>query len=146
SILTPDANTVVLKLVKKAAYFLQALTYPTSYVVEKKVIDRWGSKWTDHLSDNGGQGGAGPFKVSQYLHKQEIDFVPDPYYYNYKPQLQKVVFPFVASSDIAYQQYQNGQLDFTPVPADRFAEAQQLTKEYSPTPILTIYYFAMNFL
>src|SRR2546422_8546786 len=51
--------------------------------------------------------------VSQYLHKKEIDFVPNPYYYSYKPILQKVVFSFVPDSTTAYQQYQSGQLDFT---------------------------------
>jgi len=39
SILTPDDNTVVLKLNKPGAYFLQALAYPTSFVVEKSLID-----------------------------------------------------------------------------------------------------------
>src|SRR5579885_3191294 len=63
---TPDDNTVVIHITKPAAYFLGALTYPTSFVVEKKVIDQWGDKWTDHLSDNGGQGGAGPFMVKEY--------------------------------------------------------------------------------
>ncbi|HET7639884.1 MAG TPA: ABC transporter substrate-binding protein, partial [Ktedonobacteraceae bacterium] len=42
SILTPDANTVVLKLTKATGYFLEALTYPTAFVVEKKVVEQWG--------------------------------------------------------------------------------------------------------
>ncbi|HET8913236.1 MAG TPA: ABC transporter substrate-binding protein, partial [Ktedonobacteraceae bacterium] len=35
SIKTPDDNTVIITLNKKAAYFLDALTYSCSYVVEK---------------------------------------------------------------------------------------------------------------
>ena len=39
----PDASTVVIVARKPAAYFLQTLTYPTSYVVEQSVIKRWGT-------------------------------------------------------------------------------------------------------
>src|SRR5947209_11269712 len=56
-IVVQDPNTLVNHLTQPAAYFLDAITYPTAYVVEKSVIDKWGQKWTDHLSDNGGQGG-----------------------------------------------------------------------------------------
>jgi len=144
SILTPDANTVVFKTIKKAAYFLYTLTYPCSYVVEKKLIDKYGNaKFTDHLTEGGG---SGPFIVSQYLHKKEIDFVPNPYYYNLKPLLQKVIFPFLPTSSIAYQEYQNGQIDVSGVPPNRLAEAKRLTNEYSQTPLLENSYFAMNFL
>ena len=86
SLLTPDTNTVVIKLNRAAPYFLQALSYPISYVVEKKVITQWGLKWTDHLADNGGQGGAGPFMVSVYDHTKGINLDPNPKYYGSKPQ------------------------------------------------------------
>jgi peptide/nickel transport system substrate-binding protein/oligopeptide transport system substrate-binding protein len=144
SILTPDSSTVVLKAARKAAYFLYALTYPTSYVVEKRLIDKYGNdKFTDHLTEGGG---SGPFIVSQYIHQKEIDFVPNPYYYGLKPLLQKVIFPFMKSSTIAYQAYQTGQVDYTPVPADRLDEASKLTNQYSRTSQLFTYYIAMNFL
>ncbi|HZT99214.1 MAG TPA: peptide ABC transporter substrate-binding protein [Ktedonobacteraceae bacterium] len=143
SILTPDANTIVLTLHQKAAYFLYALTYSTSYVVEKLLIDKYGNdKFIQHLGQGGG---SGPFIVSQYT-QQEIDFAPNPYYYNVKPLLQKVVMLTVSSPDIAYSLYQNGQLDTTNVPPDRLDEARQLTNEYSQAPSLSTTYFAMNFL
>src|SRR5437667_3337797 len=65
-VIVQDPNTLVIKLTKPAGYFLQALTYPTSYVVEKSVADKWGNAWTDHLSDNGGKGGEGPRIVNSY--------------------------------------------------------------------------------
>ncbi len=143
SILTPDANTIVLTLHQKAAYFLYALTYSTSYVVEKLLIDKYGNDtFIQHLGQGGG---SGPFVVSQYT-QQEIDFAPNPYYYNVKPLLQKVVMLTVSSPDIAYSLYQNGQLDTTNVPPDRLDEARQLTNEYSQAPSLSTTYFAMNFL
>src|SRR5215469_15569272 len=39
SLLTPDKNTVVMQITKRAPYFLSMLTYPCSFVVEKHLID-----------------------------------------------------------------------------------------------------------
>jgi oligopeptide transport system substrate-binding protein len=60
SVLTPDDNTVVIKTNKKASYFLDALMYSCSYVVEKSLVDRYGNQnFTDHLAEGGGDG---PFR------------------------------------------------------------------------------------
>ncbi len=42
SLQAPDPLTVIIKTASPIAFFLNSLTYPTSYVVEKKVIDQWG--------------------------------------------------------------------------------------------------------
>src|SRR5438105_4022394 len=103
SILTPDANTVVLKLSKATAYFIEALTYPTAFVVEKSVVEKWADKYTDHLSDNGGQGGSGPWKVKSYDHTTGIKFIPNPNYWGPKPQLQEVDQLFYKTAQTTYQ-------------------------------------------
>ncbi len=147
SIITPDDNTIVLKVSKKTAYFLQALTYTTSYVVEKKVIDQWGLKWTDHLGDNGGQGGAGPFKVISYSHTTGIDFAPNPNYYGPIPQLQKVQYIFYKTSNTAYAAYQTNQVDFIKaIPPTDLTAARQLKNQYYQNPQLIIDYLGMNYL
>src|SRR5258708_3186888 len=89
-----DDNTVTIEVSQKTAYFLESLVYSTSFIVEKKVIDQWGANWTDHLGDNGGQGGAGPFKVKSYSHTTGIVTVPNPRYYGAQPQLQEVDLAF----------------------------------------------------
>ncbi len=146
SLMAPDPSTVVIKTNKKTGYFLEALSYPTAYVVEKKVIDQWGLKFTDHLSDNGGQGGAGPFKVKSYSHTTGIVFVPNTNYYNAKPQLQEVDFDFYKTAETAYAAYQANQVDLTSIPPEDLSVAKTKTKEYSQNPELTIDYFAMNYL
>ncbi|HEX9131435.1 MAG TPA: peptide ABC transporter substrate-binding protein [Ktedonobacteraceae bacterium] len=145
SLVTPDANTVVIKLNKPGAYFLDALTYQTSWVVEKKVIDQFGTKWTDHLADNGGQGGAGPWVVTSWDHTKGITFAPSPNYYGAKPQLSQVQFLFYKSSKTAYEAYQANQLDATPIPSANFDQAKTMPG-FSKTPSLAIFYFAMNYL
>ena len=65
SIQTPDEHTVIITASTKGVYFLSAMTYPTSYVVEKSLIEKYKEKWTEHLNEGGG---AGPFVVQNYTH------------------------------------------------------------------------------
>src|SRR6266705_28818 len=144
SIMTPDPSTVVLIANKKASYFLDALTYSCSYVVEKSLIDKFGNtKFTDHLTEGGGDG---PFKVASYTHGQNIIFVPNPNYYGPIPQLAKVVYPFYKDADTVYKAYQVGQVDSTGIPSANLAAARKLTNEFKQVPQLWIQYYAMNFL
>ena len=145
SLLAPDPNTVVVKAASPVAFFLDSLTYPTSYVVEKSVTTKWGKAWTDHLADNGGQGGDGPFKVQEYTHSKQIVFVPNPNYYGPKPQLQKVVFPFYKSTDTGYPAYLVDQLDKTPIPTADLATARTRA-DFHNAPFLAINYYTMNYL
>jgi oligopeptide transport system substrate-binding protein len=145
SLLTPDSNTVVIKLNQASPYFLQTLSYPASYVVEKKIITQWGLKWTDHLTDNGGQGGAGPFMVSSYDHTKGINLIPNPNYYGSKPQLMKLNFFFYKSLETQYEVYQAGQLDETAIPTANYAQAA-MRSDFSKNPDLMISYYSMNYL
>lgn len=148
SIRVLDSRTLQLLVSVKTSYFLQALTYPTSYVVEKRVIDRWGTKWTDHLSDNDGQGGDGPFKVLSYDHNTGIVFAPNPRYYGPQPQLKRVEFDFYKTSETAYKAYLANQVDFVKqVPPEQIANARSLpNNQYTQESQLTIDYIAMNYL
>ena len=148
SLLTPDPNTIKIIANKKVAYFLDALTYPTSYVVEKSLVDKYGNtKFTDHLTEGGGDG---PWKVAEYTHGKQIVFVPNTNYYGPKPQMRKVVFPFYNSSDTTYKAYQVNQVDVTTtisiptpdLPAARALPAHQLHQ----VPQLWTSYLTMNYL
>jgi oligopeptide transport system substrate-binding protein len=144
SLLTPDPDTIVILAKQKASYFLDALTYPCSYVVEKRLVQKYGVSFTDHLTEGGGDG---PFKVSQYLHRKEIDFVPNPYYYGPKPQLQRVVFPFYQGAGTTFRAYQAGQVDFSSVPSADLSLAKALPNgQFHQVAQLVIVYDAMNYL
>jgi oligopeptide transport system substrate-binding protein len=145
SLIASDPSTVEVVAAKPVAFFLDTLTYPTSYVVEKSVVTRWGSSWTDHLADNGGQGGDGPFKVSEYTHNKQIVFVPNPNYFGPKPQLAKLVMPFVKVFDTGYQLYQVNQLDATGIPTTHL-ETDRHRTDYVNAPYLVINYYTMNYL
>src|SRR5947209_11416833 len=142
SLLAPDPNTLVIILKKRAPYFLSMLTYPCSFVVEKRLIDTYQTAFTDHLTEGGS---SGPFKVSTYTHGQEIDFVPNTNYYKPLPQLHKVVFPFYQQPDDAYRAYQMGKVDTIGVPVSTFASDKK-RKDFYQVPLLWINYYTMNYL
>jgi oligopeptide transport system substrate-binding protein len=126
------------------SYFLDALSYPCSYVVEKSLVDKYGIHFTDHLTEGGG---AGPWKVSEYTHGKQIVFVPNPNYYGAKPQLRKLIYPFYRKVDSVYQAYQAGQVDLADIPSANIAEAKVLpNNQYQQIPQLWINYYAMNYL
>ena len=145
SLLTPDANTIQIIITRPAAYFLDALAYPCSYVVEKKVIDQYGdTNWTSHLNAGGGDG---PWKVSQWIHNKEIDLVPNPNYYGPRPQMSKLVIPFYKETDTTYRAYQVGQVSISQVPTANLAQARSLPQgQLHPVPELWISFYNMNYL
>jgi len=146
SLLAPDPQTIKIVTSQKAAYFLEALTYPCSYVIEKSMIDKYGdAKFADHLKE--GIGGDGPFVVSAYNRSKDIQFVPNKNYYGAQPQLQKVVFPFYQNADTDYKAYKSGQVDSAGIPAEQLAEAKALPNhQYRAAPQLTITYLTFNYL
>ena len=144
SLLTPDANTIQIITNKKASYFLDALSYSCSYVVEKSLVDKYGTNFTDHLNEGGGDG---PWKVQSYTHGTNIVFVPNSNYYGAKPQLTKLTYPFYKQADTTYKAYQAGQVDVAGVPSADLAQAKTLANnQYQQIPQLWINYYTMNYL
>ncbi len=141
SLLAPTPSTVVIITDKKYSFFLDALTYSCSFVVEKSLIDQYGIKWTDHLTEGGGDG---PFKVSRYIHGREIDFVPNPNYYGPHPQLAKLLYPFYQQAPTVYQAYLANQVDSTYIPTSFFVQDKS-RPDFHQEPTLAINYYTMNY-
>jgi oligopeptide transport system substrate-binding protein len=144
SLLAPDPTTVKIIAASPVAFFLDSLTYPTSYVVEKSVVQKWGKSWTDHLSDNGGQGGAGPWKMKSYVHGKQAVLVPNPNYWGPKPQLREAIYPFFRVADTTYNAYLVNQLDDTTIPVPEIDKARTRSDFYQ-VPQLWINYYSMNY-
>jgi oligopeptide transport system substrate-binding protein len=132
SILTPDSQTLVLKLSAPASYFLEALTYPTAYPLEKSLLDKYpDGQWVMHL-DEGGV--SGPFQVGSYSQTYNghpaVVYVPNPDWKDWhatqaRPiHLTKVIRPFVNDADAMYQEYRAGTYDYTDVPSSDYPYAR----------------------
>lgn len=143
SLLTPDDNTIKIIISKPAAYFLNALTYPVSYPVEEKLVTQYGTNWTDHLDQGGGDG---PFKVQSYSHSTGVVEVPNANYYGAPTKIQKLSFLQSGDSATTLKAYLNGQFDNSLVipPADLATEKTR--KDFISAPLLVIRYITMNYL
>ncbi len=141
SLLTPDANTLTIVTSKAVPFFLETLTFPSSSVVEKSLIEKYGSQWTDHLTEGGGDG---PFQVRHYMHNKEIDLVPNPHYSGPKPQLKEVVFPFYKVDDTIRKDYLVNRLDDATIPLADY-DQDKTRPDFHRHLVLTINYYTMNY-
>lgn len=151
SIQTPDSQTLVLKLAAPAAYFLEALTYPTSYPLEKSLLDKYpDGQWVMHLNEGGV---SGPFKIASYTETYNghpaVVYVPNPYWKDWHDtsrqlHLTKVIRPFVGNGDTMYQEYRSGAYDYTDVPAVDYAYARG-QQDFYEVEGLIIQYLGLNF-
>lgn len=142
SIIVKDPQTLQLVTTKPAAYFLESLAYSTGDVVEQKLVDKYGPKWTDHLAEGGT---SGPFKVQSYGHTTALVLVPDPGYFGFKPKIQKIVYSIATDRDSNYKAFQAGQYDIAPVPPalDSIASAKP---GWQLVPALVSRFIEMNWL
>jgi oligopeptide transport system substrate-binding protein len=142
SLLAPDPKTVKIIISRPAGYFLAALTYTASWVVNKKLIEKYKDKWTDHMEEGGT---SGPFKVESYSHSKGITAVPDPNYFGDKPKLKKLQFLVSGDADVTYKAYLANQFDYAAIPPVNLAEAKT-RKDFHSVPELNTWYLALNYL
>jgi oligopeptide transport system substrate-binding protein len=142
SIIVKSPTVISLVISKPAAYFLEALTYSTGDVVEKKLIDKYGTGWTDHLEEGGG---SGPFKVQSYSHTTGLVLVPNPNYPDFKPQIQKIIYTIAGDRDSIYKAYLAGQYDIAGVPPALDSTARN-KPDYRTIPALTHRFIELNYL
>ncbi len=98
-------NKVRVTLDQPEAVILNQLAYSVAAIVPRRLIEKYGSSWTDHAV------GTGPFYVKQWKHGQEIDLAPNPYYWRGKPKLKGLNVEFIQSAETAYNLYHTGGVD-----------------------------------
>lgn len=136
-----NAHTVRITLDSPVSFFLQTLTYTTGDVV-KKGTPIGGLTTTNPMKN---QISSGPWVISGYKYKSELDFKPNTHYFNYKKmKLTKVVMPFVTNEDTMYAGYESGQYAQTVVPSARLAQARSMS-DFHTGPQLAIDYISYNF-
>jgi oligopeptide transport system substrate-binding protein len=136
-----DATTLQINLTRPALWFLDALTYAVSWVVDKKIIDQYGANWFD-----GHAVGSGPFIVKSWQHKVQLTFVPNPSWYGAKSHLTEIDMPLISDSNLAWSAFQAGQIDVdNALPSADYAAAKALgSKEFAESPNLSTFYLAPN--
>jgi peptide/nickel transport system substrate-binding protein/oligopeptide transport system substrate-binding protein len=139
-----DDFTLVIRLDSPVSYFLEALTYPTSFAVEQSFVEKYPhGKWVDHLDQ---AGCSGPFMVKSYGDGTQMTMVPNPSWeaaWGQQISLKQVVRPLISTTDDEYSNYLKGQYDYTDVPANQYATAHG-QGDFNELPQLATTYFGLN--
>lgn len=129
-----------INLVQPAAYFLDQLTYPVSWAVDKKVVDQFGAQWWD-----GHFVGSGPFILKSWVHKVKLTFVQNPNWWGTKPTLTEIDMPMIVSPDTAWNSFQAKEIDTAGVPVADYPTAKTFgPKRFFEGPQLSIQYLTLN--
>ena len=143
SIVVKDPQTLVITLQQPAAYFLEAMTYPTSYAVPQNMIKQYGAKWIDHLADGSGFGG-NLYKVTKWDHNGSLVLDRNTTFWGTQPKLREIQYTIYKSVETQYNAYLAGQNDRGVPPSTQYPAAKA-KPDFHETGILQIDYYAMNF-
>ncbi|MGC9115526.1 MAG: ABC transporter substrate-binding protein [Fervidicoccaceae archaeon] len=136
----PDAQTVVFHLKIPCSYFLSLLATPPYFPVNPKYPNN------TYVSD-ALWGGAGPYKIASFTRDQELDLVPNPYYYGTAPSNSKVIIRFYKDASTMRMALLSGEIDIawrTLLPADIAALRKQSGVQVIDVPSTFIRYLVLN--
>jgi oligopeptide transport system substrate-binding protein len=116
-----DDYTLQVKLRYPFAEFIMTLVHPVSAVVPVDYVTKVGEKAFAQKPV-----GTGPYMVKKWQHKQYVDMVKNPSYWNADSAgyVDAIHFPIITSVQTSWLEFQKGSIDFTPVPPGQQRAAQ----------------------
>ncbi|MEM3229212.1 MAG: ABC transporter substrate-binding protein [Fervidicoccaceae archaeon] len=136
----PDNLTVVFHLKIPCSYFLSVLATPPYFPVNPNYPN-------DRYVSDALWGGAGPYKIANFTRDQELDLVPNPYYYGPAPNNSKVIIRFYKDASTMRMALLSGEIDIawrTLLPADIVALSKQSGINVISVPSTFIRYLVLN--
>lgn len=140
-----DPDTLELTIEQASPVFLQKLTYPTAYVVDKRQVGDStcfeGANWTQKPN------ATGAFKMKEWKLGQTITLEANPsFYLDPKPSLSRVTYVLAGGSPLTM--YENDEIDITGVGTNDIERVRDpnepLNKEFVEAPSLDTYYIGFN--
>jgi oligopeptide transport system substrate-binding protein len=151
SINTPDPLTLTITLKAPYAYFLAAMTYPTSFAIEKSVVDAGGglasSTWANNLSQGSptGQGTSGMYYLVNWDKSTgRMVLKKNPHWWGNVQYLNEIDLTFFKDTDTMYAAYLAGQFDLVDrVPPQQLAAARG-QPDFHETGLLQFFGYELN--
>jgi oligopeptide transport system substrate-binding protein len=135
-----DPATIRFQIDAAKPYFLAKLTYPTSFVVDRRQIEANPRNWTRKPN------GTGPYLLSEWRLGERISLTAYDSYYLGTPKLKEAVY--LISGGSALTRFENNELDVAPLSINDIDRArdpgQALNKLYTSSPQFSISYLAFN--
>jgi oligopeptide transport system substrate-binding protein len=138
----PDKYTLKVRLTSRQPWFLQQVAHHSFLAVNKKAVDRWGSKWTEasHIVTDG------PFKLARWRHDAEIDLVKWKGWRDARDvTLTRVNGKMISDGTTAVQAFEAGETDADVIgpPPDQTPRFKG-RPDYQVFPALGTYYYGFN--
>ena len=135
-----DPSTIRFKIDSPKPYFLAKLSYPTSFVVDRKQVEANPRNWTRKPN------GTGPYMLTEWRLGERIALTAYDKFYLGTPKLKEAVY--LISGGSALTRFENNELDIAPLSINDIDRArdpgQALSKLYSSSPQFSISYIAFN--
>ncbi|QWL60426.1 oligopeptide ABC transporter substrate-binding protein OppA [Aeromonas jandaei] len=138
-----DDYTFEVQLEKAIPYFVSMLSHTTTYPVPKKVVEKFGDKWTQP----GNMVGNGAYVLKEWVVNERIGVERNKNYWNdAKTVIDKVTYLPIQSTNAELNRFLAGEIDMTwNVPIERF---KQLKKDYPADlkveGLVSTYYYQFN--
>lgn len=134
-------STISLTIYAPRQYFLDKLTYPTAYILNKENVEAGGRTWTDNPN------GTGPYKLKEHKLGEYIILAKnDLYYREPMPKIDEVHYTLVGGTRMVL--YEQGQLDIVAVginDIDRILDpGDPLHDELNVIPSMGVFYISFN--
>lgn len=143
----PDKNTVILHLSKPyspfvVVFFSSADANPC--ILPKHILAQYPN--INNVPFNGLPIGAGPFMYKVWHRGQDVEMVPNPYYFRGQPKLKEIVFEIVPDRNTVMTDLASHQLDmWYPVPGNYFQRFSSLGSGFSYLRQPAYYYNHVDF-
>ena len=109
----PDDYTIIYTCITEKPYFDTLAAYQSLYPMAQGMIDELGGVDAVQAMNNENMWYNGPYTMTSYIQGNEKVFTKNPLYWDTECKLfNTVTFKMVESSDVAFQLYQAGDLDY----------------------------------
>ena len=144
SVEAPDKDTVVIRLSRPFAPFLQTLAVDSGNIVNPKVMEHekdgdYASGWLANHS-----AGSGPFQIAEFNQGQSIKLVQNEHYSGKKPALKAVTFQIIKDPSAQRLQLEKGDLDIAAgIPMNQLEELKKnkdITIHEAPGMLASVIY------
>ncbi|BED98567.1 peptide ABC transporter substrate-binding protein [Aeromonas dhakensis] len=139
-----DDYTFEVQLEKAVPYFVSMLSHTTTYPVPKKVIEKFGDKWTQP----GNMVSNGAYVLKDWVVNERVDVERNKNYWNdAKTVINKVTYLPIQSTNAELNRYLAGEVDLTyNMPIERFKQMKKdLPNEVKVSGYVGTYYYQYNF-
>jgi ABC-type transport system substrate-binding protein len=138
-----DLSTVQITISKPKAYWINVLTYPTAYILNKETV----SKDPDGKVTDQNEDGTGPFELCSYVRGQAVDLKANPSYWAGTPKIAGIHRPIVTDANTRHELYITGQLDIVDLSAGTVSEDEKdpvLKNQITFWPRAATFYLGLN--